>query len=341
MTQAAQPLRPPCHRPDLWIGPAGWSYADWKGRVYPPSTPSSFDSLQWIARFFDLVEVNASFYHIPPARLAEKWVTRLEEDPRFRFSVKLHRSFTHDSPGIDPARSRRFLDFLEPLRTAGRLGPILAQFPWSFRPTREHRDHLARLAELFFPLTLVVELRHGAWAPDRSGIDWNQLGIHPVSIDQPQVGDSIGPVLQADDRVQYLRLHGRNEASWFDRNAGRDQRYDYRYRVDELRPWVEALKSQKGKSRETYVITNNHFQGKAVVNALQMRALLGEEVPHFPRWLEEEFPELRSELRTAGATDPQPLSPSDTTTPSDPGAQEHEAKRSRKEKADGQAELFE
>ena len=302
------------------------------GRVYPPHSPTTFDPLLWISRFFDTVEVNASFYRIPAPRLSESWVERLRHDPRFRFSVKLHRSFTHDEPSLHPGRLDAFRDFLEPLIEDQRLGVLLAQFPWSFRNTPDHRDYLARLADALSPLPLAVELRHGGWADADGRIDLERIEAHPVSVDQPQVGDCIAPVLQDDGHFIYLRLHGRNRANWFSKKAGRNERYDYRYSLEELEPWTSALQPLASETRESYVITNNHFQGKAVVNALQLRALLGEKVTEFPRWLEEEFPEIRQELYRCGSTDAQGVVP----------VQEKTISRTRKNKRnDGQSDLFE
>ena len=89
-------------KPTWRIGPAGWSYADWRGRVYPDPIPRQFDALRWMARFFGTIEINASFYRIPPVAHADSWVRRIAHRDDFRFAVKLHRSFTHDDREIDP-----------------------------------------------------------------------------------------------------------------------------------------------------------------------------------------------------------------------------------------------
>jgi uncharacterized protein YecE (DUF72 family) len=157
------------------------------------------------------------------------------------------------------------------------------------------------LADALSPEFLVVELRHGSWGRDQGRVILGDPRLHPVSVDQPQVGDALPPVLQDDPRCFYLRLHGRNERTWFHPQAGRDRRYDYRYRAEELRSLLAPLHSGSAPRREGYVITNNHFQGQAVVNALEIRALLGEERIEFPRWLEEEFPEIREALFGMGA----------------------------------------
>lgn len=290
------------------VGPAGWSYPDWQARVYPPHPSRRFDPLLWIARFFSTIEVNSSFYHIPPPRNAESWVRRLREVADFRFAVKLHRSFTHDDPQISSGALADLEKFLEPLAESGRLGPILAQFPWSFRRSEKHLAYLQRLSEKLAPHSLVFELRHGSWGDDSGIVQLHDSKLCVVSVDQPQLSDSLPPVLQSSGELLYLRLHGRNRENWFQKNAGRDQRYDYCYSLAELTPWIDAFRKSEASASESYIITNNHFQGQAVVNALQIRALLGEDVAEFPSWLQEEFPEIKEDLKRAGASNPQPLS---------------------------------
>ena len=92
------------------IGPAGWSYKDWEGIVYPPHG-SRFDHLAYLSAYFDTIEVNSSFYRIPPPTHAASWARRVTGNDRFAFTVKLYRGFTHDQqpgPG-DVDAFRRFL----------------------------------------------------------------------------------------------------------------------------------------------------------------------------------------------------------------------------------------
>jgi hypothetical protein len=101
--------------------------------------------------------------------------------------------------------------------------------------------------------------------------------------------------------VVYLRMHGRNRASWFAAGAGRDARYDYLYRDDELQEWARRIVPLAQRARATYVVTNNHFEGKAVANALQLRALLGLPVDEVPADLARAYPSLVGDLRAHGA----------------------------------------
>ena len=123
----------------IHVGPAGWSYADWEGRVTPRRKPRGFHGLAHLARYLGFVEVNSSFYALPSARNAERWAGLVADHPTFRFGVKLYQGFTHaaDLSGDERVRAReQFLRGVEPLAVAGRLWSVLAQFPVSFRPGR-------------------------------------------------------------------------------------------------------------------------------------------------------------------------------------------------------------
>jgi uncharacterized protein YecE (DUF72 family) len=80
----------------ILVGPAGWSYQDWEGQVYPKPKPRGFDPLRYLARYFDTVEINSSFYRIPAAKTTQQWVDRVSEHPDFRFTSKLWQGFTHE-----------------------------------------------------------------------------------------------------------------------------------------------------------------------------------------------------------------------------------------------------
>ncbi len=289
----------PNDHPRVYVGPAGWSYRDWAGRVYPPSPPRSFRPLPWIARFFDLVEVNVSFYRIPEPRMAEGWLRQVEPFPEFRFTAKLNREFTHlRTPSL--ASTRSMLEFLKPLREAGRLGPVLAQFPWSYRPDRAALRYLETLQRALTPYSLAVEVRHGAWQRDGNLQRIVDAGMIVVGVDQPMVGDSLDASWLDDTPSSYFRLHGRNATAWFDRQAGRDARYDYHYSSNELDEWARRIESIHATG-STFVITNNHFRGQAVANAFELRAKLEAEVTEIPAPLAREFPDLADRLARLGS----------------------------------------
>src|SRR4051794_361326 len=135
------------------IGPAGWSYTDWEGTVYPPHR-SKFDPLAYLAEFFDTIEINSPFYRIPPSTHAKSWIRRVGGNPDFKFTTKVFRGFTHESAELPPTDLKAFRDYLDPLAAANRLGALLLQFPWSFRNTPEGCEKLATLFSKFhdYPL---------------------------------------------------------------------------------------------------------------------------------------------------------------------------------------------
>ena len=268
---------------EIRIGPAGWLYRDWEGIVYPSEKPKGFDQLRYIAEFFNTVEINSSFYGPPLPRTTTSWVRRIKDSHDFRFTAKLWKRFTHDR---EKAWTRDEVDQVrqgfDVLMDADRLGAVLLQFPWSFKRTEENIEWFGDVVRTFNRYPLVAEVRHSSWlAPEFLRLLVEE-GVGFVNIDQPLFHNSIGPSTHVTSRVGYVRVHGRNYKEWFREKAGVEQRYNYLYKPDELEPWVERAREMAGSAstREVYVITNNHYKGKAVANALMMKSMLsGERVP--------------------------------------------------------------
>jgi len=282
------------------IGPAGWSYRDWKGIVYPRDPGPKFDELAYIARFFDTIEINSSFYRPPSESTSRSWVRRVAHNQNFKFTAKLYQRFTHERGKATADDEKAFKEGMNPLAASGILGSVLMQFPWSFKNTQEERTYLSKLIRQFSGYPLVVEVRHASWNQP-SVYEWlSDAGVGFCNIDQPLFSKSIKPSAQTTSGVGYVRLHGRNYESWFaastDRPEDRAERYNYLYSREELEPWIEKIKRISSQARETYVITNNHFQGKGVVNALEMKAeLLGERVLGPPD-LCERYPRIKDSV---------------------------------------------
>jgi uncharacterized protein YecE (DUF72 family) len=259
------------------LGPAGWSYPDSPGHVYPAGVPARFDALRFLASYFDTIEVNSTFYRPQPARTFASWVKRVAHNPQFRFTVKLWQRFTHErGPAWTAEEVRQITDGLQVLRDEGRLGALLSQFPWSFKPGAAARDTIARLADTFRAWPLVVEVRHGGWgSPEELG-GLRDLGVGIANIDQPLIGQSLTPAAHATSAVGYVRFHGRNYEHWFGEQEDAAQRYDYLYSAKELAPWVERIRALAGTEgvADVYVISNNHFEGKGPANALMLRAMI-------------------------------------------------------------------
>lgn len=259
------------------VGPAGFDYKDWAGIVYPRPKPRRFDPLAHLARYFDTVEINSTFYRPVNADVVRRWAERVDDNPRFRFAMKLWRRFTHEresAPGADEVRQARA--GLDAMHDAGRLGAVLVQFPWSFRRDERNDEWLHDVVSAFSGLPLVVEVRHASWNERAFYEALVERGVGVVNIDQPLFHDSIRPASRATSTVGYVRVHGRAYRNWFRKAASRDERYDYLYTARELQPWVERTReiADNPLVEETYVVTNNHVAGKAPVNALMMESML-------------------------------------------------------------------
>ena len=286
------------------VGPAGWSYADWEGIVYPRDKPAGFHPLRHLARYVEMMEVNSSFYATPRADYAARWVQQVADKDEFRFTAKLQNVFTHERLPDDAQRladlARAYRDGIEPLVASGKLAALLVQFPLSFRHSESSVRRLERIAALFDRLPLVLEVRHRTWF-DREALGTIEgLGYSLARIDLPEAKDHppadppvIGP-------IGYVRLHGRNRATWFARDSGRDQRYDYLYSPAEISEIVQVVRRLSSDVDDTFVVTNNHFSGKAVANALEIMAGLGKEPPLAPIELVEAFPRLKELTRPHG-----------------------------------------
>jgi uncharacterized protein YecE (DUF72 family) len=309
--------------PLIQVGTSGWHYPQGRGAwtriVYPPpKARGGADELTWYADRFHTVEVNASFYRDLDPGVTAKWAARTP--PGFEFAVKLHQQFTHprmhapstkDLSAVPEASETALasaMDALAPLREAGRLGPLLAQFPASFQATPASMAYLAWLAGAVRGMRLAVELRHRSWSDarrdtlallDAAGAAW-------VLIDEPKFKSSVwqSPQVFLEDLEKrpwsYVRLHGRNAAQWWDHEATED-RYNYLYADNELEPFVDIAKAAAALGKKLYLYANNHFAGNAVANAAQVRAKMGAPVEApFPRTFLERFPQLEGIVKGEG-----------------------------------------
>lgn len=255
------------------FGTAGWSYADWRGTVYPEPVPRGFEPLAFLAERFEFIEVNSSFYRVPTAKMAHGWAVKTAAFPGFRFWVKIHQSFTHELR-LDRSVAESFRDGLRPLEEAGKLAGLLAQFPYSFHLQPDHLAYVGELAALFRPWPLAVEFRHQDWLEEEVVDRFRGNGWIWANIDQPQVSRSLGlTALATSPETAYLRLHGRNARDWFS-GQGRDARYDYSYSAAELSRLGEVVARLREQARKVFVSGNNHYKGAAVKNLLQLKEIL-------------------------------------------------------------------
>jgi uncharacterized protein YecE (DUF72 family) len=311
MESPAQARQPQTYSRDIRIGTAGWSYKDWDGIFYPPGMQRRKQHpLEYLARFFDTTEINTSFYGPLKPEWAKLWCRKVAGvNKNFLFSAKLYRAFTHSPIAVmeptsaatirptdeDEARTREGLDAIA---SEGRLGALLIQFPVSFKNTSLNRDYLERLLRQFIEYPRVVEVRDSSWNNPATLAAFAQKDVGFCNIDQPLLGRSLAPTEHVTSAIGYVRLHGRNYEHWFaDQGSdsdNRNDRYNYLYNLRELESWKERIESVAERAHTTYVITNNHFESKAGVNALELKAMITGKRVQAPPTLIEKYPELRN-----------------------------------------------
>ncbi|MGA9527423.1 MAG: DUF72 domain-containing protein [Terriglobales bacterium] len=295
------------------VGTAGWSYKDWDGILYPPEvTRKKIHPVEYLARFFDVIEINTSFYgHIRP-EISRLWCRKAAAvNPSFVFTAKLHRSFTHSPLAVmEPTSAasirpndqdeRLAREGLDSLASENMLGALLIQFPVSFKNTALNREYLEELLRQFIEYPRVVEVRHESWNQPETLAHFLRHNVGFCNIDQPQLGRSLAPTEHVTSGIGYVRLHGRNYEHWFENGVesgrgvdSRNDRYNYLYKPAELEKWKEKIEIIAQKAQSTYVIANNHYQAKAPVNAIELRHLLEGKKVRAPETLVKRYPELK------------------------------------------------
>ncbi len=286
----------------VYVGTAGFSYKDWEGVVYPADLKKrKIHPLEYLAQFFDCCEINTSFYgHIRP-NVGKDWCRKTEAvNPGFMFTAKLYQGFTHVSRGtvapspfqlsVSGEEEKLAREGLDSIAEEGKLGAVLVQFPMSFKNAEDTRDYLFRLIEKFKSYPLVLEIRHESWNDADILARLAEQGVGFCNIDQPKLGRSIGRTQYLTSPVGYVRLHGRNYKEWFQAKH-RDDRYNYLYKPEELKGWVEKIENVSKKAEKTFAVTNNHYKGQAAVNALEIKNMLSGKKVKAPQPLVEAYPD--------------------------------------------------
>ncbi len=272
-----------------YFGPAGWSYADWNGVVYPKGM--KMHALNFLEQYFNMVEINTTFYNIPRFQLVEQWCARLTRQD-FLFVLKLGQKFTHVRKDIAPNEIEAYKNIFQIVKSNERLGGVLIQFPWSFINIGENSDYFKKLIEWFHDFPLIVEVRHISWKKLEFFEFLNQHNIGFCNIDQPDTKNSITLTDYVTSDNGYFRFHGRNKKDWFGEDTNRDKRYNYLYNEEELLQLQEKIKTIHEKSLKTFVVGNNHYKGQAVVNLLQLALkLYGTPIP-IPELLKTHYKQL-------------------------------------------------
>lgn len=256
---------------NILTGTCGYDYLDWRGTFYPAELDRR-DWLAFYARQFRALELDFTYYRMPEASTLESMAERA--GPGLVFTVKAHESLTHLFRDHDTAlQGRTFREALSPLRTSGRLGAILFQFPYSFHYEPDNRRYLDRLLKDFDSWPLAVEFRNGEWVNSRVLEALRDRGAAFGATDLPDLPGlppSLGTVTA---ELSYIRFHGRNRQTWWGSDAA--ARYDYLYRPEELDPWAGRIRAMARESRRVFVFFNNHRNGQAPANARTLEGLLG------------------------------------------------------------------
>jgi uncharacterized protein YecE (DUF72 family) len=307
------------------VGVCSWADETLTKVWYPKAVKSGEDRLRYYAERFDIVEANSTYYRLPDPHMVENWAQRTPPD--FTMHVKAFGVMTRHPVKVDQlptdlrdvptdARGRvdrppreyraevfnRFHASLEPLRSTGKLGGILMQFPpyVVYRP--QSLEYLEWSQEQLGGDEMLVEFRHASWLDEENRADTlrflEEHGMTYVTVDAPTTGGKnvLPTVVAATTETAYIRFHGRNAETWNKRTGSAAERFDYLYSEDELREWVPRLKELAGETQTVYAMFNNNgrsampsarppeakdnghdrFVAQAPTNAQMLKRLLGQ-----------------------------------------------------------------
>lgn len=254
---------------EIKIGTSGYSFEDWRGTFYPEQIEKGkmFDHY---LNFFLTVEINSTYYRIPHPAVMQNIEKKSPEG--YEFIVKVPQAMTHRRKDLAET-SKEYRECLKPMAEAGKLKGVLAQFPYSFKFSKDGLSYIGDVKALVEPYDLFVEFRHEGWV-NRAMYDYfRSEGIGYVAVDEPDLRGLLKPDLFATTDTAYIRLHGRNAREWWDGGA---LRYDYNYSDKELEEWKVKIRKLegKGKTKRLYIFFNNCHLGQAVKNAREMMAKL-------------------------------------------------------------------
>ena len=252
----------------IWIGASGYSYDDWVGPFYPKGTAKA-DFLEYYASKFPVVEVNATYYRIPPPRTFEAMARKTPPD--FLFIVKANQDMTHNL-SREKSLYSGYLEAIEPLRDAGKFDGILLQFPFAFKNEARNRSHLAFLRESLSGVRLWAEFRHESWGHQPVLDFLRRLDLGYCAVDEPRIAGLMPGLAAATTDTGYIRFHGRNAATWW---GGGHERYDWVYTVGELAEWTDRIREIAAETKRTYIFFNNCHRGRAPKSAQILRRVLG------------------------------------------------------------------
>lgn len=245
--------------PRITIGCSGWSYDDWKGIFY---TQSPRSMLQEYTKIFATAEVNSSFYHVPDKGTVQGWARYTPA--HFELAAKVPDTVTHRRKLVGAERElKEFLDVMQPVKDAGKLGPLLLQLPPSLPFVRaEVKDFLAALPKGY---RFALEPREATWMAPAAVAVLRDANVAMVAVDEPLLPPDIH--ITAD--FLYVRWHGHGKKPW----------YNYEYSKAELEPWVARLQKAAEQVPSVFGYFNNHYHGFGPKNALELMDMLAQLTP--------------------------------------------------------------
>ena len=298
---------------EIRIGTCSWADEALSKHWYPKGLPAG-ERLAHYAQHFDTVEVDSTYYRLPAEEMVRRWAERTPDDfvmhvkafgLMTRHPVKLEAlppDLRDEAPTDDrgrverPSREfrgevfRRFLDALEPLRSEGKLGGILFQFPSYVVYKDRSLDYLRWAREQLGDDEMLVEFRHVSWLDDEHRDQTlrflEELGATNVIVDAPRIEGAknvVPTVLALTSPTAYVRFHGRNAGTWNKRGGSASERFDYLYSEEELEEWVAPLRELAGQAEQAYAFFNNNAtspdghggrMAQAAANAKQLQRLL-------------------------------------------------------------------
>jgi uncharacterized protein YecE (DUF72 family) len=267
------------------FGTAGWSYQDWKGVVYPKNEK---DTLSYIMDYLDCVEINTTFYNIPPINYCKNWAKK-KQGKKFEYIVKANRNFTHEK-NFEKNDSDKFKEAISPLEKP----LLLFQFPFYFNCNDKSLLHIEKIAENFKDFNKIIEVRSNTFDNPEVISKIHSFGFTFCLPDYPESKNSFTNKKITNNGIGYLRLHGRNYEKWFKKNneVKPYEKYNYLYSREEEDELVINIQDLLNEVNVMYVIANNHYRGKAFVKALFLKNKLNGNCVNVPEFLLNEYPEL-------------------------------------------------
>jgi uncharacterized protein YecE (DUF72 family) len=254
---------------NITIGCAGWSYKDWIGTFYPKNLDVS-EHLTFYSKYYDHVEINATFYNLPSQEMVINWSNRVSDD--FRFSVKVWKEITHESDqdNLDYIIDQFFTQ-LEPLND--KISHYLLQFPPWFKFSEKHLEYLKKIINRL-PKTnkYVIELRDNAWFEETI---INQFVFKPNIILATSYLEDLVPYYQPNQTSYYIRLIGDRKLQTF-KVVQREKKNE----IDQVLRKIKQLENEKN-IKEIFIIVNNHYTGFAPETANELKKQLGQPFHQF------------------------------------------------------------